>query len=161
MLQLLPNALLDKVLDDVPNGKARVRSACKALRPTHKHPTHAEQDKMRAECGLLQDMDVPYDDPSLLTLFRAWDAPHTKKALIYWVQNQMIEIDEGGLFAHVPPGCTLYHTRGLECERIRVQLWDRVNRLLTTARHSYGWRLVSGLESRAYYFKSCAMERCD
>ena len=165
MLLLLPPEIREKVLEKV-DDTINVRSACKQLRPKQasgEHPTHTEQRQMIVECGLNYNTKsvVPFDNAFLLQLYRAWRTPHTHNALIHWVLNQRIDIDEGGLYAQVPWRCTLYNTEGVECLRMRVQLWDRVNRLLTTTKNSSGWRLVSGLESRAYYFKSCAMERCD
>lgn len=159
MLQLLPREVFDNVLSYVPTEHI-VLSACKELRPVpSKTPTHAKLEQMLLECGLHVSQtsnELANDDPAVLTLFRAWNTPHTRAALIHWVTTQQISIDEGGLYAHVPWRCVLYNPQGWNCMRIRVQLWDRANRRRTYKANQYGgtrtvWELVPGLEDRAYH----------
>jgi hypothetical protein len=155
MLQFLPHEVLDKVLFAVPSKTLRrsVRSSCKALRPKQSdigHPTHAEQAQMM-EMSLLSlyrsadDPKDPYDNPFLLQLYRAYKTPHTRSAFVFWNLTQLIYFDEKGFYARVPHGCTLYNAEGVECRRMRVQLWDRVNRSKRGV-----LRLLDGVEARAY-----------
>ena len=158
MLLLLPPELREKVLGKVDEllSTINVLSACKALRPKQpEHPTHTEQDQMRKDCYL---QHVPFDNPFLLQLYPAWKIPHTHDALIHWVDSQEIGIDKGGLYAQVPWRCTLYNTEGVECMRMRVQLWDRVNtsRPKSSSYNAVGdirtvWRLLDGVRARAYF----------
>ena len=55
----------------------------------------------------------------------------------------------------MPWRCTLYNTEGVQCLRMRVQLWDRVNRSQRITLNRYGdtrtvWRLLDGTQARAY-----------
>jgi len=155
MLLLLPPELRENVLSHVTSAKRRlnVLSACKALRPKQpEHPTHTELSNLTKDCYLNY---VPFDDPFLLQLYRKWKTPHTHNALIHWVLNQRIDIDEGGFYAQVPWRCTLYNTEGVQCLRMRVQLWDRVNTSRTCTMNRYGdkrivWQLLDGTQARAY-----------
>jgi hypothetical protein len=158
MLMLLPSDIRETVLRNVAD-KRNVSSACKELRPkqtNHQHPTHREQARMIGECNMSSPSHVmPFDNPFLLQLYRIWKAPHTHNALVSWVLKQRIRIDEGGLYACVPYNCTLRNTEGVECLRMRVQLWDRVNRSNTIMLNGYGgsrrvWRLFDGVGARAY-----------
>ena len=133
--------------------KQNVLSSCKALRGTleekkSRHPTHAQQARMLKECYSFEYEIpfVPFDTPFLLELCRAWEAPHTRRALVHWVQNQR------GLFARLPWRCRVFNAKGVECFRIRVKLWDRVSYICDR----YGdtrkaWRLVRGLQYSAYH----------
>ena len=159
MLMLLPPEIREKVLEKV-DDTINVRSACKQLRPKQasgEHPTHTEQRQMIVECGLNYPTKwvVPFDNAFLLQLYRIWKTPHTHNALVHWARRQQIHIDEGGLYATVPWRCTLYNTEGVQCLRMRVQLWDRVNRSQRITLNRYGdtrtvWRLLDGTQARAY-----------
>ena len=160
MLLLLPSDIRETVLRNVAD-KRNVSSTCKELRPkqtNHQHPTHREQARMIEECYMnypSQAHVMPFDNPFLLQLYRLWKAPRTHNALVHWVRTQRINIDEGGLYAGVPWRCTLRNTEGIVCRRMRVQLWDRVNRSYKITLNQYGdkrmvWRLESGVEARAY-----------
>ena len=162
MLMLLSPEIRETVLRNVDRKSMRnLRSACKELRPkktNHPHPTHKEQARMIGECYMHYYEPVhvmPFDNPFLLQLYRVWKAPHTHNALVHWVKTQRINIDEGGLYACVPWRCALRNTEGTECRRMRVQLWDRVNRSNTIMLNGYGgsrrvWRLLDGVGARAY-----------
>ena len=154
MLMLLSPEIRETVLRNV-DGKSmlNLRSACKELRPkktNHQHPTHKEQARMIGECY----MRVQFDNPFVLQLYRVWKAPHTHDTLVHWVLHQQIKIDEGGLYAGVPYRCALYNAEGVRCLRMRVQLWDRVNRCKSVSL-GYGnsrkvWRLNKLARARAY-----------
>ncbi len=162
MLMLLSLEIRETVFRNVDGKSMRnLRSACKELRPkktNHQHPTHKEQARMIGECYMyyLSPAHVmPFDNPFLLQLYSAWKAPHTHNALVHWVKRQLINIDEGGLYAGVPYRRTLRNTEGVECLRMRVQLWDRVNRSNTIMLNGHGdtrrvWYLLDGVEARAY-----------
>ncbi len=146
MLMLLPPDIRETVLRNVDSDRSRrnVRSSCKVLRPkqtNHKYPTHKEQARMIRECYMhysKPDHVMPFENPFLLQLYRVWKAPHTHNALVHWVLGQRIDIDEGGLYAHVPYRSTLRNTEGVQCLRMRVQLWDRVTRSRTILLNGYG-----------------------
>ena len=158
MLMLLPSDIRETVLRNVAD-KRNVSSACKELRPkqtNHQHPTHREQARMIGECNMSSPGQVmPFDNPFLLQLYRPWKVPRTHDALVHWVKTQRINIDEGGLYAGVPWRCTLRNAEGIECQRMRVQLWDRVNRSYRITLNQYldtriVWRLEPGVQARAY-----------
>ena len=161
MLMLLPPDIRETVLRNVAD-KRNVSSTCKELRPkqtNHQHPTHREQARMIAECYMYYSSSpahvMPFDNPFLLKLYRLWKAPRTHNALVHWVKTQRINIDEGGLYACVPWRCTLRNAEGIECRRMRVQLWDRVNRSYRITLNQYGdkrtvWHLLDGVQARAY-----------
>jgi hypothetical protein len=138
---------------DSKQSMRNVLSTCKELRPKqkkHPNPSHKEQARMIGECY----MRVQFDNPFVLQLYRVWKAPHTHDALVHWVLKQMISIDEGGLYAGVPYRCALYNAEGVRCLRMRVQLWDRVNRCKSVSL-GYGnsrkaWRLNKLARARAY-----------
>jgi hypothetical protein len=145
--------------------KQNVLSSCKALRGTlgkkkGRHPTHAQQARMLKECYYhpfeFKIPDVPFDNPFILELFRAWEAPHTHRALVRWVKNQRINIDEGGLFAEMPWLCIVLNAENVRCFRIRLKLWDRVSTTSELLLDRYGdmrwaWTLEPGLRGRAYH----------
>jgi hypothetical protein len=141
-----------------PSSMRNVLASCKGLQPKQtshtRLPTHAEQARMLADCDMHWSFPdnkfvVPFDNPFVLELFRAWKAPLTRRALVNWVCKQLIDIDEGGLFACVPWRCELLNLQGVRCFRIRVKLWDHVS---TSCRYTRTtWNLDPGLENRAYH----------
>ena len=173
MLLLLPPDVRSHVLTFVTGRtdrqslrlKQNVLSSCKALlaKKNNGHPTHAQQARVLKECYYysfeFKIPYVPFDNPFLLELCRAWATPHTRRALVYWVKNQRISIDEDGLFANLPWRCTINNAAGVECFRIRVKLWDRVSTCREIMLNRYGdrrrvWTLVRGLEDKAYHTES-------
>jgi len=172
MLLILPANIFDYVLSFVRQRLRRnVISSCKALRPvmnkkSTKHPTHKEQAFMLSQCNLhlssaKDKFVISFDNPTILELFRVWNTPHTKEALIRWIKKQWIDIDEGGLFASVPLRCELLNAEGERCHRIRVKLWDRVIACHDQSLNRYGdtrrvWRLLPISVERAY--EPCLLE---